>query len=94
VGIETGAAGVSEAADIVRNSGRNEMSKTRKYLAAAFAGAALLGASPAAARTVVMFFAPSHLMVGYIVYGDDGHICEQYGGISNTTSTWHVDGDC
>jgi hypothetical protein len=41
-----------------------------------------------------MFFAPSHLMIGYIVYGNDGHICEQYGHISNDTSTWEVPGDC
>jgi hypothetical protein len=70
------------------------MSKSRKYLAAAFTGAALLAASPAAAQTVVMFFAPSHLKIGYIVYGNDGHICEQYGHISNDTSTWEVPGDC
>jgi hypothetical protein len=73
--------------------GRDRMSKARKW-ALALAGAALFGASPAAAQTVVMFFAPSHLMIGYIIYGDDGHICEQYGSTSNMTSVWHVDGDC
>ena len=70
------------------------MSKGRKWAAAALAGAALLGASPAAAQTVVMFFAPSHMMVGYIVYGNDGHICQQWGSVTNITSTWEVEGDC
>jgi hypothetical protein len=69
-------------------------SKSRKLLAAIFAGTAMLAATPAAAQTVVMYFNEGHFMVGYAVYGNDGHLCSQSGVVTNITSTWHVDGDC
>lgn len=69
-------------------------SKARKALAAALAGAAMLAATPAAAQTVIMYFNTSHFMVGYAIYGNDGHLCEQSGYVTPIASTWEVEGDC
>ena len=41
-----------------------------------------------------MYFNSGHIMVGYAVYGNDGHICQQSGIVTNITSTYQVDGDC
>jgi hypothetical protein len=65
-----------------------------KRLASVFAATALLAASPAAAQTVVMYFNSGHILVGYVVYGNDGHICQQSGIVTNNSSTYQVDGDC
>jgi hypothetical protein len=75
--------------------GEKSMSpKTMKRLALAGAGAMLLSAAPAVARTVVVYYAPSGFISGYVVYGNDGHICEQYGSQAGFYSTYQVDGDC
>ena len=66
----------------------------RKLALAACAGAAMVSSVPASAQTVVMYFNTSHFMVGYIIYGNDGQICEQWGRVTTITSTLQVAGDC
>lgn len=68
--------------------------KMLKTLALAGAGAILLSSAPAAAYTVVVYYAPSGFISGYVVYANDGSICEQYGTLAGPTSTYQVPGDC
>jgi hypothetical protein len=70
-------------------------SKSRQGLAALAAGAALLAASPAAASTVYVYYGNYGEIVGYITYGNDGHICSSYGSTyGEPDAIWHVDADC
>lgn len=68
--------------------------KLLRGLAAAGAGIAMLAAGPATAMTIVAYYSAGHLIVGYVIYGNDGHICEQSGTISSYKGTLHVDQDC
>jgi hypothetical protein len=83
------------AAEFLRLARRTGMlRKTGKLLALVCAGAALFAANSATAQTVVMYFGPSHLMTGWVIYANDGHICDQWGSIGGTMSTYEVPGDC
>lgn len=68
--------------------------KIRKLVLAACAGAAMVSSVPASAQTVVMYFNSSRFMVGYVIYGNDGQICEQWGRVTHITSTMQIAGDC
>jgi hypothetical protein len=68
--------------------------KTMKHLALVGAAAILLSAAPAAARTVVVYYSPAGFISGYIVYANNGRVCEQWGTLSGTSTTYQVAGDC
>lgn len=65
----------------------------RKLLPAACAGAALLAATPAAAMTTYVFYS-GPFIVGYIIYANDGHICDQSGNTKGTPIITHYAQDC
>jgi hypothetical protein len=71
------------------------MSKGRKIAAAAVAGVALLAASPASAMTVAVYYGSFGEVIGYIYYGNDGHVCLTYGNVAGRPGTiYTLDGDC
>lgn len=68
---------------------------SRKLLAAAFAGAAMLAATPAAAHTAIAYFSNGGLMTGWVEYANDGHVCNQWGTVPGANAAYfNVPGDC
>jgi hypothetical protein len=67
----------------------------RKFALAASAGAALFAAAPASATTVALYYGSYGEIIGYINYGNDGHVCSSYCNTAGLPDAiWHVDGDC
>lgn len=65
-----------------------------RTLAFACAGVAMFAASPAAAMTVVYYYTPAHFIAGYVLYANDGHICAQWGTVTNIVGTTTYAQDC
>lgn len=71
------------------------MHKGRKSAAAALAALALVAASPASAATVAVYYGSFGDIIGYIYYGNDGHVCQVYGNVAGRPGTiYTVPGDC